>query len=300
MMAKNILSMEPGKPETEKIRREYTTFMPGTVSIPLKFPGTAYWKALKSRSVIYSEIGRKMNSRMMEMIRQEYMEGNNDMLCWCLTESKLSREQILDVLSSMLFGGFDTTSVALSLAIFFLGQCPKAFQELRDEHLGIARKKTEIGETKLNWEDYRQMEFTGCVVKETLRLGNVAKFVPRKAIQDVHYQGYDIPRGCTALPILSAAHLDGSIHENPQEFNPWRWQNKLTSAIEFMPFGGGNRMCAGAEIAKMELSVFLHHLVRNYRWELGKHDEPLAFPYTEFEDGLPIQVFTISKDAKIM
>lgn len=27
------------------------------------------------------------------------------------------------------------------------------------------------------------------VVKETLRLGNVVKFLHRKAIQDIHYQG---------------------------------------------------------------------------------------------------------------
>jgi steroid 22-alpha-hydroxylase len=62
-----------------------------------------------------------------------------------------------------------------------------------------------------------------------------------------------------------------------------------------MPYGGGNRLCAGVELAKLELAVFLHHLVLNYRWELGKHDEPLAFPYVEFEEGLPIQVFKISK-----
>lgn len=46
-MVKNILSMEPGKPETEKIRREYTTFMEGVVSMPLEYPGTPYSKALK-------------------------------------------------------------------------------------------------------------------------------------------------------------------------------------------------------------------------------------------------------------
>ncbi|KAF3323783.1 cytochrome P450 90B1-like protein [Carex littledalei] len=295
MMAKNIMSMEPGKPETEKIRREYTTFMEGVVSMPLEFPGTPYSKALKSRSEICSVIGRMMDSRIKEMNRQEDMKGNNDMLSWCLTEPKLSKEQILNLLFGFIFAGHETSSIALTVAIFYLGHCPKAFQELRDEHLGIARKKTERGETKLNWEDYKQMEFTECVVKETLRLGNVVKFLHRKATQDVHYQGYDIPRGWKFLPVLSAVHLDGSIHKDPQEFNPWRWmQNKSASAVELMPYGGGNRLCAGAELAKLELAVFLHHLVLNYRWELAKHDEPLAFPYVEFDKGLPIQVFNIS------
>jgi steroid 22-alpha-hydroxylase len=72
-----------------------------------------------------------MDSRMKEMIRRGDAKENYDMVCWCLTESKLSREQILDLLLSMLFAGHETSTVALSLAIFFLGRCPRAFEELR-------------------------------------------------------------------------------------------------------------------------------------------------------------------------
>lgn len=49
-MAKHIMSMDPGKPETEQLKKEYVTFMKGVVSAPLNFPGTAYRKALR---VIY-------------------------------------------------------------------------------------------------------------------------------------------------------------------------------------------------------------------------------------------------------
>jgi steroid 22-alpha-hydroxylase len=47
LMAKNIMSMDPGEEETGRLRREYITFMKGVVSAPLNFPGTPYWKALK-------------------------------------------------------------------------------------------------------------------------------------------------------------------------------------------------------------------------------------------------------------
>lgn len=46
-MAEHIMSLQPGKIETEKLKKEYVTFMKGVVSAPLNFPGTAYWKALK-------------------------------------------------------------------------------------------------------------------------------------------------------------------------------------------------------------------------------------------------------------
>lgn len=47
LMAKHIMSLDPGKPETERLKKEYVTFMKGVVSPPLNFPGTAYRKALK-------------------------------------------------------------------------------------------------------------------------------------------------------------------------------------------------------------------------------------------------------------
>lgn len=56
LMAKNIMSMDPGEEETERLRLEYITFMKGVVSAPLNFPGTAYWKALK--------VGRRRRLRL--------------------------------------------------------------------------------------------------------------------------------------------------------------------------------------------------------------------------------------------
>ncbi|VAH69980.1 unnamed protein product [Triticum turgidum subsp. durum] len=56
LMAKNLMSMEPGEEETERLRLEYVTFMKGVVSAPLKFPGTAYSKALKVQRQQHSTV----------------------------------------------------------------------------------------------------------------------------------------------------------------------------------------------------------------------------------------------------
>lgn len=74
--------------------------------------------------------------------------------------------------------------------------------------------KKQLGELELSWEDYKKMEFTQCVspllhllfhshikhsvtvslvyvqvISETLRLGNVVRFLHRKALKDVRYKG---------------------------------------------------------------------------------------------------------------
>lgn len=33
-----------------------------------------------------------------------------------------------------------------------------------------------------------------------------------------------------------------------------------------MPFGNGTHACPGNELAKLEISVLLHHLTTKYRW----------------------------------
>ncbi|KAF7033751.1 hypothetical protein CFC21_044825 [Triticum aestivum] len=299
LMAKNLMSMDPGEEETEGLRLEYITFMKGLVSAPLKFPGTAYWKALKSWATILGVIERKMEERLEQMNKEDSSTEEDDLLGWAMKQSNLSKEQILDLLLSLLFAGHETSSVALSLAIFFLEGCPKAIKQLREEHLEIARRQKLRGECKLSWEDYKEMVFTQCVINETLRLGNVVRFLHRKVIRDVHYNGYDIPSGWKILPVLAAVHLDSSLYEDPNSFNPWRWKSNASGVAHksnFMPYGGGTRLCAGSELAKLEIAIFLHHLVLNFRWELAEPDQAFVYPFVDFPKGLPIRVHRITHE----
>ncbi|KAG8659908.1 hypothetical protein MANES_02G093100v8 [Manihot esculenta] len=223
LMAKHIMSMDPGKPETEQLKKEYVTFMKGVVSAPLNLPGTAYRKALQSRSIILKFIEQKMEERIEKMKEGVENLEEDDLLGWVLKHSNLSTEQILDLILSLLFAGHETSSVAIALAIYFLESCPRTIQQLREEHLEIAKTKKQSGEKGLNWDDYKKMEFTQCVISETLRLGNVVRFLHRKALKDVRYKGFDIPRGWKVLPVISAVHLDSTLFDHPQLFNPWRW-----------------------------------------------------------------------------
>ncbi|KAL9357018.1 hypothetical protein Peur_050271 [Populus x canadensis] len=276
LMAKHMMSLDPGKPETEQLKKEYVTFMKGVVSAPLNFPGTPYRKALKSRSIILKFIEQKMEERIARLKEGVEDLEEDDLLGWVLKHSNLSTEQILDLILSLLFAGHETSSVSIALAIYFLQACPGAIQQLK-------------------------------VISETLRLGNVVRFLHRKAVRDVRYKGYDIPCGWKVLPVISAVHLDSTVFDQPQQFNPWRWQQHnnargsstcssaaaaaaAASSNYFMPFGGGPRLCAGSELAKLEMAVFIHHLVLNFHWELVGADQAFAFPFVDFPKGLPIRV----------
>lgn len=58
-------------------------------------------------------------------------------------------------------------------------------QEEQEEIRG--RKKEEF--EALEWSDYKAMNFTQCVVNETLRVANIISGVFRRTVTDVHYKG---------------------------------------------------------------------------------------------------------------
>ncbi|CAN0927260.1 Cytochrome P450 724B1 [Linum grandiflorum] len=196
----------------------------------------------------------------------------------------LSEDEKVSFVLDSLLGGYETTSLLMSMVVHFLAHSPSALSRLKLEHENIRSWKEE-GEL-LSWEDYKKMEFTQYVINEALRCGNIVKFVHRKALKDVKFRDYLIPSGWKVLPVFTAVHLDSSLHPNAPQFDPWRWEKEDQTCKKFTPFGGGSRFCPGSELARVEVSFFLHHLVHNFRWSSEDSDGPLAFPYVEFDKGL--------------
>lgn len=71
-----------------------------------------------------------MEERIISELGRENLK-EDDLLGWVLKNSNLSKEQILDLVLSLLFAGHETSSVAIALAIYFLQACPIAVQQLR-------------------------------------------------------------------------------------------------------------------------------------------------------------------------
>ncbi|XP_077252078.1 cytochrome P450, family 724, subfamily A, polypeptide 1 [Tasmannia lanceolata] len=289
VIVKQILSLEPEEPQTTKILEDFLTFMKGLVSFPIYIPGTPYAKAVRARARISTTVGVMVDERRKMVEGQE----KGDFLDVLLSNTSLSDEEKVSLVLDLLLGGYETTSLLMALAVYFLERSPPALEQLKVEHQAI-RKRKEEGE-HLNWEDYKQMEVTQNVINEALRCGNIVKFVHRKALKDVRFKGYLIPSGWKVLPVFSAVHLDPSLHENPSEFCPSRWVGHMTCK-KMTPFGGGPRLCPAAELAKVETAFFLHHLVLKYRWRTKGEDYPVAFPYVEFQRGLPLLIEPLEEE----
>ncbi|CAG8598347.1 17170_t:CDS:2 [Racocetra fulgida] len=141
-----------------------------------------------------------------------------------------------------------TTSTAISWALYFLAKSPDAQDRLRKEVLEILVDRDHCP----TFDEIEHMKYLDCVFKEALRL---------------------IPPGINTslwIPIYA-------IHRNPliwgddaEHFNPSRWLNpELKSKITnytYLPFGAGPQNCVGMRMAHLELKTILSIIIRNFEF----------------------------------
>ncbi|KAA8539585.1 hypothetical protein F0562_026277 [Nyssa sinensis] len=288
---KQLMSFDPCE-WTESLRKEYVLVIEGFFTIPLPFFSTTYRRAIQARTKVAEALSLVVRRRRGE---SERGERKNDMLEALLDGDGggggFSDEEIVDFLVALLVAGYETTSTIMTLAVKFLTETPLALAQLTEEHDEIRAKK---GESEpLTWNDYKSMPFTQCVVNETLRVANIISGVFRRAMTDVNIEGYTIPKGWKVFVSFRAVHLDHDHFKDARSFNPWRWQSNsgaTSSGNVFTPFGGGPRRCPGYELARVELSVFLHHLVTRFSWVPAEEDKLVFFPTTRTQKRYPINV----------
>ncbi|KAF8389537.1 hypothetical protein HHK36_024052 [Tetracentron sinense] len=277
--------------EINKMAQLFSDFVDGCLSVPIKMPGFTYYTAMQARETIIS----KINKTIVEIRRREAAtEVGNGVLGRLLEEESLPDDAIADFMINLLFAGNETTAKTILFAVYFLTQCPKALMQLTEEQDSL---RSSSDDHMLTWQDYKAMPFTQCVIDETLRVGGIAIWLMREAKEDVEYQDYVIPKGCFVVPFLSAVHLDENLYKGALSFNPWRWMDpenqekrNWRSSPFYAPFGGGARFCPGAELARLQIALFLHYFVTRYRWTQIKEDQMSFFPSARLVNGFQIRI----------
>ncbi|KAE9465202.1 hypothetical protein C3L33_02883, partial [Rhododendron williamsianum] len=288
LTVKQLMSFDPCE-WTERLRKEYILVIDGFFTIPFPLFSTTYRRAIQARGKVAEALSLVVRERRRE---SERGERKNDMLGALLEEEGgFSDEEIVDFLVALLVAGYETTSTIMTLAVKFLTETPLALAQLKEEQDEIRSRK---GKSEaLQWNDYKSMPFTQCVVNETLRVANIISGVFRRAMTNVDVKGYTIPKGWKVFASLRAVHMNQDHFKDARTFNPWRWQadSGTTNSLNlFIPFGGGPRRCPGAELARVELSVFLHHLVTQFSWVPAEEDKLVFFPTTRMQKRYPLIV----------
>ena len=177
--------------------------------------------------------------------------------------------ELRDELMTLLFAGHETTATSLAWALYWIHHLPKVRENLLKE-------LDSLGENPDPNAIY-QLPYLDAVCKETLRIYPPAILAfPRRVLSPLQIMGYQFEPGTMISPCIYLTHHREDIYPQPKQFKPERFLECQFSSSEYLPFGGGNRICLGMAFAKFEMKLVLATILSN--WELELVNKNLVKP----------------------
>ncbi|MCT2582030.1 cytochrome P450 [Actinophytocola gossypii] len=200
--------------------------------------------------IVYDEIARRRATPDPEAtdVLSRLLEARDE------DGEPLSDLELRDELIALLEAGHETTATSLAWTFERLVRTPAVFDRLREE---LARDDE---------------QYLDAVIKEALRVRPVVFAATRLLDSPIELGGHQVPAGWLAAPVISLVHRDPDVFPAPDEFRPERFlgEDAARTQKSWMPFGGGRRYCAGAQLALLEMRVIIREVLD--RVTLTTHD----------------------------
>lgn len=201
----------------------------------------------------------------------------------------MSEELLVDNVLSFLIAGFDTTAFALTWTLFLVSRSPEWEARMVDE---IARV---VGDGPVTSSHVDKLVTVQQVLNESLRLFPTAPMIVRDVLEDVEFEGVQVPAGAVGIIPIYAIHRHRRYWNDPDRFDPSRFapdSDQKPSRYQFLPFGAGPRICMGAAFAMIETTIMLATFVRAARFatEPGFDPQPSSRMFLLPRNGMPMRV----------
>ncbi|MFD0206110.1 MULTISPECIES: cytochrome P450 [Saccharothrix] len=198
-----------------------------------------------------------------EVVRSRRGSGGSDLLGLMLASGELDEVNIRNQVITFLIAGHETTSGALSFALYYLSRHPEVVEKARAE-IDAVWGSADVPE----FEQVTKLRYLRRVLDEALRLWPTAPGFAREARADTVLGGrYPMRAGQWALVLLPLVHRDPSVWPSPEAFDPDRFapaEVKARPAHVHKPFGTGERACIGRQFAVHEATLALATVLRRY------------------------------------
>ncbi|MFJ2002764.1 cytochrome P450 [Streptomyces chartreusis] len=178
----------------------------------------------------------------------------------------LDAANIRNQVITFLIAGHETTSGAMSFALYYLAKHPTVLELVRRE---VDALWGDRADPEPAYEEIGRLTYTRQVLNEALRLWPTAAVFSRQAREDTLLGGrIPLRAGQAALVLTPMLHRQPVWGDNPERFDPARFTAEAEAARPvhaFKPFGTGERACIGRQFALHEATMLLAMLVHRYR-----------------------------------
>jgi cytochrome P450/NADPH-cytochrome P450 reductase len=206
-----------------------------------------------------------MNGIVDDVIKARKGTTGGDDLLGLMLNSDLDDVNIRNQVITFLIAGHETTSGALSFAMYYLMKNPVVLAQAQAEVDALWGDQENPRPT---YEEVGRLRYIRQVLNESLRLWPTAAAFAREATVDTTLGGYPIRRGQWAVVLAPSLHRDPVWGDNVEAFDPDRFtpeREKTRPVHAFKPFGTGERACIGRQFALHEATLLLGLLIHRYR-----------------------------------
>jgi len=289
-LASKIFIGESLSNEAGKVNTAFVDVVDASMAI-VRYPvlGNKYQKGLQGRAFLEHYFGSRVEGKQQssdtdmfaEISRAQSDDGEG-----------FSKQDIIDHIIFLMMAAHDTTTSSLSSVCFALAKNPQWQDKIRAEI-------TAHGSNTLAYSEMPEFDAAGLVLKEALRLYPPLPTIPRAAIKDCEFDGFQIKKGDQVFVCPYFTHRIPEIWSEPEKFDPERFNKQRAEDKNhkhaWIPFGGGAHKCLGIKFAELQVKLILFHLLKNYQisvqasYEMPYSPAPIGKP----SDLLPLRLTAI-------
>jgi cytochrome P450 len=195
----------------------------------------------------------------------------------------------VDNAATFYLAGHETTANAITWILFLLSEQPALQAEVALE----AEAALAAGEDDADLPE--RLALLRRVLEESIRLYPPVPRFDRQAVAADRLGGEAIAAGDIVSIWPWLLHRHGSLWDDADAFDPERFRPEAKAArhrFQYLPFGGGPRLCVGARFAASEALTVLAHWLR--RWSFaplpGREVRPSGMITLRPAGGLPLVV----------
>uniref|UniRef100_A0A1A9VMJ6 Cytochrome P450 n=1 Tax=Glossina austeni TaxID=7395 RepID=A0A1A9VMJ6_GLOAU len=228
----------------------------------------------------YAEITHNFSSKIINRKRKGFLLNGNsssideknsyvkaryamlDTLLHQEAQGLVDHQGICEEVDTFMFEGYDTTSTCLKFALLNLAQYPDIQEKCYQEIASLTTFEN------LTVFDFNNLEYLGCVIKETLRMYPSVPVVTRRCTKDTVLNGLFLPTNTQIFIHIYDIMRDSKHFPEPSVFKPERFLAENTLDMHpfaFVPFSAGSRNCIGQKFAMLEIKAALVAILRTYR-----------------------------------
>ena len=183
----------------------------------------------------------------------------------------MTDRQLRDEILTLFLAGQETTSTGIAWTWYVLSRYPDVRQRVHEEWARVLEGRAPTA------ADLPRLEYTMMVISESMRVYPPVWFMMRNAVENDEIGGCEIAAGSDVFISPYVVHHHPHLWPRPEEFDPQRFGPDRVARrprFQYMPFGGGPRLCIGASFALMQTQLVLATIGQRYRLEVVP-DQPV-------------------------